>query len=134
MIASALDVGEAAIMSAVVYSTIHLVTAQRFSTLVGAQRVPCSSVQALRRRRDSLRVDKKIHASRCNLGVRWVFFDLTVGAIAFTRQALSGRAMETFMGSILFQCMQPRQLQVGGDARVSMDSALVARADTGDSA
>ena len=57
MIASALDVGEAAIMSAVVGSTIHLVTAQRFSTLVGAQRAPSSSQQALRRRRDSLRVD-----------------------------------------------------------------------------
>ena len=82
----------------------------------------------------ALRVDKKIRASRCNLRVRWTFFDSSVGAIAFAWQALSGRAMETFIGALLYQCMQPRQLPLAGDVDGYGVCSLRARAEPGHSA
>ena len=82
----------------------------------------------------TLRGDKKKHASRCNLRVRWIIFDSSVGAIVFTRQALSGHAMETFSGALLYQCMPPRQLPLGGDVHGYGVCSLRARVELGDSA
>ena len=56
----------------------------------------------IRRQQNATRGRKKSFIS-VHLGVRWDFFYSTVGAIAFTRQALSGGAMETFNGALLYQ-------------------------------
>ena len=82
----------------------------------------------------ALRGDKKKHASRCNLRVRWIFFDSSVGAIAFTSQALSGHAMETFIGRLLYQCVPARQLPLAGGVREHGVCSLRARAGPGESA
>ena len=81
----------------------------------------------------ALRGDKKKHASRCNLRVRWIFFDSSVGAIAFTSQALSGHAMETFIGRLLYQCVPARQLPLAGGVREHGVCSLRARAGPGES-
>ena len=57
-----------------------------------------------------------------------------MGAIAFSRQALSGRAMETFIGELLCQCMPPRQQPLAGRLRGYGVWSLRARAGAGEPA
>ena len=79
----------------------------------------------------TLRGDKKKHASRCNLRVRWIIFDSSVGAIAFTSQALSGHAMDTFIARLLYQRVPARQLPLAGGVREHGVCSLRARAGPG---
>jgi len=80
----------------------------------------------------ALRVDQKKLSSRCNLRVGWDFLDSIMGAIAFFCEALSGRAMETFIRRLLVQGMQQRSTAARGGVHGHGVWSLRARARPGE--